>query len=95
MQIGFRRCVIDGRSVATIDDVYEVLAVQLDFPPHFGRNLDALWDTLTTDIPGPLEIRWEQAKASRKALKAAFDRIETVLREAADAREDLTFILTE
>lgn len=94
MSVDVQRCVIDGRNVASLDDVYDLLVSQLDFPPHFGRNLDALWDSLTADVPGPVAILWEYAEASRKTLGTGFDRIVRVLRQAADARDDLTFTIT-
>jgi ribonuclease inhibitor len=45
-----RRCVLEGRHLASMDAVYDALAEQLGLGRAFGRNLDAVWDVLTTDI---------------------------------------------
>ena len=38
----------------TADDVYQRLLELLDAPDWHGRNLDALWDSLTSDTNGLL-----------------------------------------
>ncbi len=57
-------------------------------PRIFGRNLDALADVLSTDIPGPFEIMWNACRCFRKALKNDFVRIEGVLKHVAAERAD-------
>ena len=47
--MSLRRCVLTD--VRSMDDVYRQLAEQLPLPAHFGNNLDALWDALSTDLP--------------------------------------------
>ncbi len=84
-----KRCVLDGKRLLTIDAVYDALQTQLELPRHFGRNLDALWDALTTDVAGPVEIAWRDADASRAALGTTLDRLVEVLRRAEHARADL------
>lgn len=37
---------IDSRKCQTLDDFYATVAKVLAFPPHFGKNLDALSDCL-------------------------------------------------
>jgi ribonuclease inhibitor len=86
------RCEIDGRSVRSLDEVYDALAGALSFPAHFGRNLDALRDILTTDLPGPVEIVWRDSDAARLRLGRDFDRIAAVLSEAAAERSDLELV---
>lgn len=84
-----KRChLTDIRSTSRF---YDELARQLDFPPHFGRNLDALWDTLTTDIEGPIEVVWEGAEHARAHLGKDFSRLTDLLREVAAERGDFTF----
>lgn len=62
------RVVIDGKSVKSQQDVHDQLKAQLDFGPYYGDNLSALWDRLYRDIPGPLELVWEDSEASRESL---------------------------
>lgn len=83
-------CILDGRSINDTADLYDQLAAQLPMPPGFGRNLDALWDVLTTDIPGPLTIIWQHAGQSRQKLDKRYLALRTLLEEAMDERPDLT-----
>ena len=84
-----KRCVLKGPYVA-VEQVYADLARQLGLPGHFGANLDALWDVLTRDVPGPIEIRWRNFAKARAALGPAADRIRATLEEAGAERDDLT-----
>ena len=84
-----RRIIIEGAMLTGMADVWETLAALLDLPDHFGRNLDALHDSLTADVPGPLAIEWREAAASRAALGDGFDRLRATLEDAARARPDL------
>ncbi|RNC66704.1 MAG: barnase inhibitor [Desulfuromonadales bacterium] len=86
------RCILDGATIQTMDDIYRALASQLPLPSYFGRNLDALWDILSTDIEGPVELVWEDAAASRIALGKNFDRIEELLKELERERDDFRVI---
>lgn len=81
------RCVLTD--VRSMDDVYQQMAQQLPLPAHFGKNLDALWDALTTDLPGPLEIIWHHPQTLGPH---ANDLIE-LLREAEQSRDDLSFLI--
>ncbi len=87
-----KSCTINGKNIKTIDDVYDQLASQLEFPNHFGRNLDALYDVLTTDIPGPLKIVWHHPGASRSVLGDQYNLIRAVLKDAAAERKDIRVV---
>jgi ribonuclease inhibitor len=62
------RVVIDGKTVKSEKDIHGQLSRQLDFGPYYGNNLDALWDRLYRDIPGPLELVWEDSETSKENL---------------------------
>ena len=47
---------IDGRLLSNREAVHDYFQTQLEFPPYYGRNLDALYDQLT-ERAMPLEIR--------------------------------------
>lgn len=72
---------------------YDELARQLDFPTHFGRNLDALWDVLVNDIEGPLEIVWQDTRLSREAMCNDYVKLAALLEEVAKERGDITLKL--
>lgn len=78
--------------LANIDSVarfYDELTRQLELPAHFGRNLDALWDTLSGDVEGPLEIVWEGCDAASARLGADYPKLVGVLKEVAAERDDV------
>lgn len=49
--------IIDCRNINNEGDFYSVFADQIPLNTHFGANLDALWDVLTTDLSLPILIR--------------------------------------
>ena len=44
---------IDGALMPTKDAAHTYLAGKLSFPDHYGRNLDALYDLLSTETEVP------------------------------------------
>lgn len=87
-----RRCDLAG-PYADTEALYVDLARQLGLPGHFGANLDALWDALTGDVPGPVEIVWSDFAEARRALGPAADRIRATLEDAAAERKDLRVVI--
>jgi ribonuclease inhibitor len=77
----------------TMDAVYTALQRDLNLPAHFGRNLDALWDALTTDVAGPVEIEWRDHAWARAKLGADYDRLISTLRDVENERPDFRLIL--
>jgi ribonuclease inhibitor len=77
-----------GKSIRSLEEFYGQIARKLRFPDHFGRNLDALWDVLTTDIRGPLELAWEDSEASKKSMGKDFEKVAALLRDVEKERED-------
>lgn len=86
-----KHCVL--RDIRTLAQFYDELARQLAFPPHFGRNLDALWDVLSGDVAGPFEIDWEQSAQAQAHLGADFAKLVTLFNDLAAERDDFTFTL--
>ena len=83
-----RRCTLNGKTTRSLDDLYDQLSVPLSLPEHFGRNLDALWDVLSTDVEGPFEIVWKNAGDSRKLMGKDFDRAAKLLKDLQKDRDD-------
>lgn len=86
-----KRCVL--RDIRTLAQFYDELARQLAFPPHFGRNLDALWDVLTVEVAGPLEIVWEESEQAQANLGVDYAKLIILLNDLAAERDDFTFTL--
>ncbi len=82
-----RQCTLDGKAMRSLDDLYDALSIQLSMPGHFGRNLDALWDVLSTDV-GPFEIVWKHAGDSKKLMGKDFDRVVKLLKNIQKERDD-------
>ena len=40
--------VIDGSMMKTVEKTHDYLKMQLNLSEHYGKNLDALWDELST-----------------------------------------------
>jgi ribonuclease inhibitor len=77
----------------TMDAVYTALQQQLGLPAYFGRSLDALWDALTADVPGPVEIVWRDHAWVRARLGADYDRLMTTLLDVEHERSDFRLTL--
>jgi ribonuclease inhibitor len=83
-----RKVKLEGKSIRSLDEFYGEIAKKLRFPEHFGRNLDALWDVLTTDIKGPVELAWEDSELSKKSMGKDFEKVAALLRDVGKERED-------
>jgi ribonuclease inhibitor len=81
-----RQFTLDGKVIRSLDDLYDRLAL----PEHFGRNLDALWDVLSTDVEGPFAIAWKHAGDSKKFMGKDFDRAVQLLQDLQKERDDFT-----
>jgi ribonuclease inhibitor len=71
-----------------LDEFYGEIAKKLRFPDYFGRNLDALWDVLTTDIKGPVELAWEDSDVSKKSMGKDFEKVTALLKDVEKERVD-------
>ena len=88
-----RRVELDA-TLGSVEAIYDRLAGTLGFPAHFGRNLDALYDTLTADIAGPVEIVWRDHVASQRRLGIIYEELLRVLYDVARERPDFRLTLT-
>ncbi|HMK60410.1 MAG TPA: barstar family protein [Dissulfurispiraceae bacterium] len=84
------QCKLDGNDIRSLDDLYDQLSAQLSLSAHFGRNLDALWDALSTDVAGPFKIIWEHAEISKKHMGKDFERAVMLLKDLKKERDDFT-----
>ncbi len=83
-----RKVRLKGKTIQSLDEFYSEIARKLHLPDHFGRNLDALWDVLTTDVKGPVELVWEDSEASKKPMGKDFEKAAALLRDVEKERED-------
>lgn len=83
-----KRCTLNGLKIQSLDDIYDRLTKRLSLPVYFGRNLDALWDVLSTDVEGPLEIVWTHSDKSKEFMGKDFNRVVKLLKELKKERDD-------
>jgi ribonuclease inhibitor len=88
-----KRYALNGHVIQSLDDFYDRLESGLLLPGHFGRNLDALWDVLSTDVEGPFEIIWKHSADSKKSMGKDFDRVVKLFQELEEERDDFQFII--
>lgn len=73
----------------TKQDVLELIATQFTFPPHFGKNFDALYDCMTDPLhksgpqPGFIVVL-DQIPATAKFDKETREQLLDIFRDAAD-----------
>lgn len=76
---------IDGKRIRSESDFHQVIFEKLDFPAYYGRNLAALWQILSGNLPQPCRLIWKNADFSKAAMGKAFDDIIEIM-EAARAQ---------
>lgn len=72
--------ILEGKAIKSELDFHDALAIGLSLPRHYGKNLDALWDALMSDLERPLVLVWRDSEQSRLALADRFDEIIAMLR---------------
>jgi ribonuclease inhibitor len=75
------RIEIDGLKIVSIEDFHNCLKESPLFPSFYGRNNDALWDSLTGLVELPLTIVWKNASFSSNRLGDDFDKVVSIMRE--------------
>ncbi|WP_405471120.1 barstar family protein (plasmid) [Morganella morganii] len=81
--------ILDGTNIQTETDFHRIISESLDFGPYYGRNLDALWDRLSSDVERPVRIIWLNSELSRKYLDGYFDKIIQIFERTK--QQDLKF----
>ncbi|AZN36541.1 barstar family protein [Iodobacter ciconiae] len=82
------------RHIHKLSDVYQQLTEQLDFSSDFINNLDALYDELSANLEGPIQITWENAREAQAKLgKKDYASLLAVFNDAISERDDLSLIL--
>jgi ribonuclease inhibitor len=74
-------------------DFYEQVEAQLDIDETLSRNLDALYDLLSADVAGPIELVWHESAFSRTALGDWYAQVLDVLQAVVTERSDVSLSL--
>jgi len=74
-----------------LSEVHRVIQQELELPEWYGRNLDALWDSLTGIMYLPAEITIiYSSNYSDKALADEIDKMIDIFKEAAEEYSEIT-----
>lgn len=76
---------IDTRNLTTMEQIHDHLAKELNFPPYYGKTLDALYDCLT-DIS-------EETEIELICEEEAFQPLKKVLTTAGKANKNLNITI--
>jgi len=68
-----------------------VISSVLPFPHYYGRNLNALWDVMSTDIEGPVELIWKNIEVSRRCFPDRCEKIIELLKEVEQFDIEMNF----
>ena len=78
------KATIGDPPIKTADQFHTQVAKAMAFPHYYGKNLDALWDVLQSDIERPTELTWLNSKLSSEAMRGDFAKIVEVCRAMTD-----------
>lgn len=84
---------IDAAQIRTPAAFYTELGKSVKLPAHFGNNLDALWDFLTVDLAGGLEVHWDNFVSYSTEEKTQMNGIRKVLEEAGAERPEIRLVI--
>ena len=87
------RVVIDGRGIGSEAEFHDKIAEAMDFPSYYGKNLDALWDVLSTEIERPITLVWKNSASSEASMGDDFSKIHDLLNKVVD--QDIEWGLDE
>src|SRR4051794_6966829 len=73
---------IEGKRIRSESDFHQEISEKLDFPAYYGRNLSALWEMLSGNLPRPCRLVWKDAHISKASLGKGFDDIVGIMDEA-------------
>lgn len=77
--------VINGKAIKTREELHTTLATSLKFPKFYGKNLDALYDTLVADTSGESIIRVKNLSILRARVGNEY--VQSFLETIGDASE--------
>lgn len=79
---------LDLTQIQTVRALHLYLAYRLDFPPHYGKNLDALFDCLC-EVSQPLRLRVASEPVASEEMRAYLPRLNRVMEDAASENPNL------
>ena len=85
-----KEIIFDSLHVKSIGELHRELARSLDFPAHYGMNLDALYDCLSGEIALPLRIIWRNYRVTRSKVGKDALKVLKVMKDFAKEESGFT-----
>lgn len=73
------KIIIHGNEIHSASDFHEKISEAFEFSNYYGKNLDALWDYLSTEVERPVSLFWMNSALSKSTMGDDFDKIASVL----------------
>ncbi len=89
-----RMAVINGTRLESFDDIHLRLCNQLHFPDYYGKNLDALYDLLSTEDRNTLVLLFD-SKGMVERLGNKGKKLVETFQDAALINQRIRFIRIE
>lgn len=84
-----KQYVLNGQNMLTREAAHDEIALALEMPAHYGRNLDALWDELSC-LQGEIILVHADSLA---AMGEYGEKLLETFREAEEANSSLRLII--
>jgi len=89
-----RVAVINGTKVASMEEIHDCVKQSLGFPSYYGKNLDALYDLLSTEDRPTLVLVFD-SKSLSKGLGSKGENLLGTFQDAARANKRIRYIRIE
>ena len=86
---------IDFSKCRRIYDVHEVLKQELELPEWYGRNLDALWDSITGIMAVPAHVTIRGIGTLPKELQPIAEKMVVIFRRAETMYGNVKIVVKE
>ena len=78
---------INGKDIHNIEQFHQHISQALDLGSYYGKNLNALWDSLSANVERPLKLVWRDSNVSRQYLgEEAFEMIVNIFKRCSERR---------
>lgn len=80
---------LDGLSISTEQELHKQISSSFSVTQHYGNNLNALWDLLSTDAERPIELIWINSTHSEELMGDSYRKILIILDRVKTQDESL------
>jgi RNAse (barnase) inhibitor barstar len=77
---------IDGKAIKNREQLHTVFAKELNFPHYYGKTLDSLYDTLSTDYSGGSIIKIKHLNILKARLSSEY--VEALVQAIIEAAKE-------